>query len=61
MSPAQALQPTQRYPKRKRSQVSYKFGDESEELGEDLGVKVLIQDDPDDEVDWKTAMKKVSR
>lgn len=56
MSPAQA---PQRYPKRKRGEVSYKYVDESEELGEDVEHAIPIQDDPDNEVDWKTSMKKV--
>lgn len=50
-----------RYPKRKRDKISYKYGDESSELGEDVDHAVPpIQDDPDDEVDWKTSRKKVS-
>lgn len=61
MSSAQPPQPSQRYPKRKRRQVSYKIGDESEELGEDLDFALSIQDDPDNEVDWKTAAKKVNK
>lgn len=56
MSSAQA---PQRYPKRKRGEVSYRYVDESEEVGEDVDHAIPIHDDPDNEVDWKTSMKKV--
>lgn len=52
-----SAQSPQRYPKRKRVQVSYKEMVDDGELGDALPV----QDDPDDEIDWKTAGKKVTQ
>lgn len=56
-----SAQSPQRYPKRKRPKVSYKYFEDSDELGEDIDDKALVnKEDADDEVDWKTAVNKVS-
>lgn len=56
-----SAQSPKRYPKRKRVQVSYTETIDSEELGEDVNTVPLIKDDPDNDIDWKTAAKKVTQ
>lgn len=57
-TPLQKAEAPKRYPKRKRTAVSYKDIIESEELGEDVDHNVYLHESDQDE-DWHVA-KRVS-